>query len=299
MPSSIASRWIGVVLVCLGVAYAIATSHVQMFEPASVAATTPAYNDAMRYIAMVERTGTAPSPYRYRILVPALARLIPDRVISLVSSRKDPTTAWIAAAKLSLLNVLFLAAAGAAIVLLMLVLRFDWNEAMLASLLFYTTRPVVQYGGVPMVEAAAWFFLAAAAASLLAQRYLALALITAIGVLAKETVLLVIPLAVLSPHSRRERFRSLGALVPAALLCVALRVWYLPDASPDAFGAWWNSARAAWLDVTAELWLSPSGFVDLVSSFGPLWVLAVIGYRALPENHVVRGGLWSCRLCSY
>jgi hypothetical protein len=286
---------IGLILWC-SVSYAIAVSHIQLFDQSYLAASAPAYDDAIRYIRMVEREGIEPAPYRYRVLVPALAAKIPDAVVRKLTSRHAPTASWLAGAKLAILNVLFLSAAGAALFALFLPLGFSRIDALLGATMFYLTRTVVQNGGLPMIDSASWFFLAAAAAAMLAERYVLLGALVLAGVLAKETIFLVVLFALLLPRPNKSKVLAISACIPALFIYVGFRLWYGARAggafSPAQHGSWEITALPSALGYSeggrVRRWTSLSGMIDLASSFGLLWIPALYALKQLPPSHVLR-----------
>ncbi len=258
--------------------YAIALSHAQLFEPETVQQRTSAYRDPQRYVGMVQ--GASPGGHwHYRVLVPAMARLIPDAPLRAISSRPAPTDAWIASVKLRFVNVLFLTLTAGVLYLLLATLAFTPVESLLGTLLFFTSMPVLQAGGVPSVDPASWFFFVLAVLALRVANVWLFGVAVAVGMLAKESIVLVLPLALLAVESWRTRAIFLLAAAPGILLYLGARfVWfpapgdYLPAAASGAHGL----ERA--LRFVASVFTRPNRLIDLFSSFGLLWVPAVHAY---------------------
>jgi hypothetical protein len=282
---------LGLMLWC-GVSYAIAISQLQLAEPEYFQASAPAYNDALTYIRMVEGSESEPGPFRYRVVVPSVAAAIPDAVINALSARKRVVGSR-AAAKLLLTNFVFLTLCGFAVWALLKQFAFSDTDALLGSLLFYASRIVVQYGGVPMVDAASWFFLAGAIAMLLAERYWAFAILVLIGMFVKETILLLIPFCALVPG------RSRGFYVRAAVILTGvLGAYTIFRTNSTVAHSIVPSVSASITDLPSMLgyaeqdrmkrWFSLGGLLQLVSAFGPLWILAWLGRSAINHDRVLR-----------
>lgn len=271
-------RFAACFVVWLMASYAIALSHAQLFDPDTAHLRTGAYRDPLRYVGMVE--GIDPGGHwRYRVLVPGMARAIPAAPLRVVSTRPAISDAWLASVRLLFVNVLFLTLTGATLFVLLMRLGFSHTESLLGTLLFYTAFPVVQAGGVPSVDPASWFFFALAAYAIATTNLWLLAAAFAVGIYAKESVLLALPLVVLAPFTWRARAALLAATAPGVLLYLAVRfVWlpapgdYLPAAAAGARGA-----ERAWAFVVS-VFTRPNRLIDLLSSFGLLWVPAVASY---------------------
>lgn len=259
-------RWLVGAMLWLTAGYAIALSGLQLLDSPTV------YPDSRRYVHLVMGEPEQP-PFRYRVLVPALARLIPDRVVTSLTIRKNPTPVWLAQVKLCLLNALFLSLTGWALWLLLVRLDFSDAEALLGSVVFYLMRPTIQFGSTPMVDPASWFLIALGAACLVRRQFGWLSLVLVAGAVTKETTFILVPLALLLPE--RPKIRELALIVlPGLTVLLALRF---------VLGAPWLSwvepARVGRVSVTIGRWFTPSGLHSAAGAFGLLWVPAVIGYR--------------------
>lgn len=270
-----AGRW----LLWWTAAIAIAFSQLQLLDSPSL---DP---DARKYIAMAQGRDTNP-PFRYRVVVPGLARMIPDRVLAAVTRRPNPTPAWFAALKLCVLNAFWLAGCGYAVWSLCLALGFRESSALLGSLIFYMTRPVVQFGASPMIDPANWLTLALGATFLLRREWGRLAVVFLVGVLVKETILLLVPLAFLLPE--RPTWRNWLVFLPGLAALVLMRVVTGVDVA-----AWVHPSRLDRIPKTVALWTSVGGLRGLfVSSFGLLWLLAGYGFTRKECPAILRRWCW-------
>lgn len=278
LPRISRSRLAALAIVWIMASYAIALSHAQLFEPESVRQHTTAYHDPQRYVGMVQ--GESPGGHwHYRVLVPAMARVIPDGPLRAISSRRDATDAWIASVKLRFVNVLFLTLTAATLYVLLLTLAFSPVESLLGTFLFFTAMPVLQAGGVPSVDPASWFFFVLAALALRLANAWLFGVTVAVGMLAKESMIFVLPLVLLATQSWRTRGILLLAAAPGILLYLGVRFLWFPvggDYLPAAASGVRGVERA--LRFVASVVTRPNRLIDLFSSFGLLWIPAVHAY---------------------
>lgn len=273
-------------LLWIGVSFAITLPNIQ--RPEGMANWT---YDARRYIAMVQQQDVEP-PYAYRVLVPSVARIIPDSAIMQLASRTQAGDDWTAATKLSLVGMVFLSLTGAATFVFLRALEFGEPWALAGSLLFYAMPTVLLVGGLPLVDAPSWFFLALGCALVLESRMAALAICFALGMLVKETLLLLAILIPLAPMARGTRARLLAALLPGLAVSIGLRL-ALGNGSASEHFAWglWRDPAEVLAQDFARL-LSPAAFKEVVFSFGVFWLLAAYGIRRIPAAHVLRRWAW-------
>ena len=246
------------------------------------------YTDTRDYVALHEGRPVA-GARGYRLLTPALAALVPEAPLRRLTTQREVRPEWLAAVRFSLVNAAFLVLTAAALQRLMLGLGFAFPAALLGTLLFFTAHPVVQSGSFPMVDAGSWCALAVGAMLVLERRALLLALAFAVGMFAKETLVLLLPLTVLAPTSWRERARLLAATVPGLAAYLAFRFWISPDPAESYSRlsdlASHPSMPLGWV---ASVGTSPARLVDLLASFGLLWVPAIAALRRRDTPAVLR-----------
>ncbi|TMQ48777.1 MAG: glycosyltransferase family 39 protein [Candidatus Eisenbacteria bacterium] len=191
-------RWPGarqpllVLLLCLNVALPLiylSVSRIAISDPA----TGGWLGDTGSYIHMYDGVplDSIPKPFRYRILAPYLARLVPPLPASIASLYQITPDKLI---KFRFGAVDFLGLTGAAYFTFLLceTLGFAAAECMIASLLFMTGFPVVNFAGLPLTDAVSYFFLVAAIVCVLRDWDLGLLVMVAVGMLAKETTAFVL-----------------------------------------------------------------------------------------------------------
>ncbi|HET7456034.1 MAG TPA: hypothetical protein VFJ74_00155 [Gemmatimonadaceae bacterium] len=289
-------RWLAACwLIWLVASYALCVPRATLLDPlTSIEIETLGRRDEQRYTRLVLGL-EVPPPFRYRALLPAVARSIPDPLIARLSSRATLSPGRMAAVKLVLLDALFLVLAAAALYRLLSHWKLGRELALLGTLLFLLSFPVVEAAGTPTLDIPGWFFLIASLAALLERRYVALGALFALGIFAKESVQVVVPLALVAAVPRRDRVRAAAALLPGLVAYYAVRLGdaaVAPAAalqaaafgyfSPSDAGASATVASIArqHLDFAIGV-LRPNRLVDLVlGSFGLLWIPAVRGWRA-------------------
>ena len=196
-PPSATRTLLTALLLYLSVAVTIASytvAHVNLSEE-----TGP---DVIQYVRMYEGVSLneIPAPYRYRPLVPWIARLAPTPPASLMTrpeNAADKTVRF----RFALVNLLGLTCAAGCLFLMMRAMRYSSLECLLGGFLFLTMYFPIRTATLPLVDAWAYAFLAAGLLTLLHPRPLLLGLIFALGIFTKETILLS-----LSKKIRREKF---------------------------------------------------------------------------------------------
>jgi hypothetical protein len=281
-------RWLAALAVWCTASYAVALSRVQLYDPAHVAG----YSDVADYVRLYEGKPLE-GVRRYRVLTPTLARLVPEAPLRRLTTQEVVTADWLAAVRFSVVNAAFLVLTAAALCALMLALGLSFGTALVGTLLFFTAQPVVQSGSLPMVDAGAWCALAAGAWCIATRRAWALALVCVVGMFAKETTALLVPLVLLAPWPWAERARLLAATAPGVLAYAAVRFWLAPD---PAEGGGTLAIVAAHPELSLE-WVtsvvtSPARLLDLAASFGLLWLPAVAALRSSATPPILRRWFW-------
>lgn len=233
--------------------------------------------DAAQYIRMA---GGAPladvaRPYRYRVVTPVLARLVPFLPAS-IAQFYQVSPDKIIAFKFGVVNLVGLTAAGVALAAYVRRLGFSGLEGIVAVLLFYTAFPVVVYGASPLVDAWAYAFLALGFLCIVTQAVWPLALVFLLGMLTKETTLLLLLGIFFLVPVVSGRWRLVAACVPGLLAFLGLRLLL-----PGGYG--YDSGLSTLLN-SLTLLMTPTLrhaliFVDLVMAFGFVWWLAWQGWR--------------------
>jgi hypothetical protein len=175
-------------------------------------------------------TGHAPLYTRAdRIGVPYLARLVPAPPAAVFTAGRPNSETFNVAARFAVLNGLFVY--GTTVVLYALTRGFGQppTVAVLAGLLFTGLTFVVYDAGFPMVDAGALFCLGLGALAVQRRSVLSLLVIAMVGMLIKETMLVVLVYVGLSPYPWRRRLHLAAAVLPGAALYLWLRFVAAPS----------------------------------------------------------------------
>ena len=232
--------------------------------------------DMVHYLALADGVPLAevPAPFRYRPWTPWLAAQIPEPPQAWLDPGR-PLDAQRAHFRFAVVNVVGLTLAAAGLCLLTMLLLGTRNAGLVAALIFLTSYHPLTTATLPMAEAWSYAFLVWALWLLLERKHLALGMVFLLGLLCKETILLVLPAAALLGSNRRQRVGQAAALLPAALVYVTWRsVWWPP---PDALFS--VASTQEWLHdlfVTGERFRGNAARAFL--AFHLFWIPAVMAW---------------------
>ena len=232
------------------------------------------YTDSRDYLAMAQ--GERVEGKRgHRILVPWLARHVPSLPGVLFSPHGQAIPERDLARRFAVVNAIFLIGACASLLGISRSVGLDWRQTAAVLAMFLSAPSVVIAGGLPMTDTALWCFLAAALLAILRQQPLAYLFVLGIGVMAKELVLLAVPMVLILRMPWRARAAFLAASVPAIVIAFALRPTIGPFALPQA------GAGGVLHNVSGQLQhlATVHGAVDVGLAFGLAWIPALTVWR--------------------
>lgn len=217
-------------------------------------------------------------PWRYRVLTPWLARAVPD-VPPALARYFDVSAEKRVKFRFGMVNMLGLALTGLLLVRFGELVGLSFAEALLGSMLFFTSFPVVNFGGTPMVDAWAYAFLLLGLIAAVRGSVAGVLVATLVGLFAKETMMLLVPAILLLPAPRGRRLALLGAMLPGLAAYGVFR-WGVyaggygqPDDPVSSFRSLVEHFRSgpylAWI-----VW-------DGGTAFGLLWPLVLAGVAEL------------------
>jgi hypothetical protein len=216
-PGGAARRWAAIALLCLGASAAVtypAVTKYQLLEPGLGG---PG-GDVGMYVCMErgEPLASIARPFRYRVLTPLFARVVPQPPHALLrwfdfSGARDDKLVQL---RFGLVNCLALACTGTLLVAWCGALGFAPVESLLAALLFYTAFPVVNYGGTAMVDPWGYAFLVLGLLAIRRDQPGVLLFAGVAGMFAKETTALLVPAALLMPRGAAQVRWRVAALLP-------------------------------------------------------------------------------------
>jgi hypothetical protein len=220
--------------------------------------------DSQHYIAIYQGKGPeeiAPE-MRCRVLTPWLARLVPDLPEWIVQSFSDTNERRVNL-KFGIVNMGWLWLTGITLFYFLRDLSFTSVESLLGGFLFYTSFFVITYGGLPLVDAGAYFFLIAGLRSLQTGSVIGYSSALIAGMAAKETTILVFGAAVLL-NPRDWRFYAVAGPVLGAYVFCRGQLSFAAD--PSLF------------DRSIATRFSLYGLIEFTQAFLFLWILSIYGW---------------------
>jgi len=281
-PAPRAGLWAALSLVCLWTSAALvypAITKYALYEPGFGGRA----GDTGQYVRIYQGAPLREviRPFRYRVFTPYLARLAPPIPHGLLRYF-DVTPDKLVQYHFGIANLLGLAVAGLLLVRLCELLGLGLGQGLLGALLFYTSFPVVNGAGAPLVDAWAYAFLLMGLVAALRGSLLGLAIASAVGMFAKETTLLLVPAILLLDRPPAVKFRQLAAMLPGVGLYAVFRFLLFPG------GYGFSSNPALALENVIERlragpflwWILFEGF----TAFGLLCPLAILGAWSLRDR---------------
>lgn len=262
-------KWLVLFIVLGNFAFSIVYNNFQTFDPNLPRG--QAFTDSDLYIDI--HNGRAASDLRqpYRILVPYLARLVPDPSSHMFGAGRQLDETSRTAFKFAVVNFAFMIGIGVVLYHLNRGFGLTVAQALAGAGLFFSLTHVVRSGGGPVAEIGYWFFLSLAALAVQRQNLWLLTLVTAIGVFAKEQMVWIGLLVLLSPFGLRQKVRLVVALAPAVILYLLWRIW----------GASTVGDSVAVGPIGTRLWANLTRLPNLhelltiTMAFGLLWIPAL------------------------
>ncbi len=182
------------------------------------------YTTAVRYFRGYDLADELRVPFVYRPMLPILASFLPF----------DPMTS------LNILNVAFLWGGLIFLWLTMMELRISLNSRIISSALYVFSFPVFYYGAIGYVDPALVGILCFGVWQIITGRYKSLLATIFLGVLIKETVVLLIPVILVwfifsSSPSNKMKITWIILYGLAFLLMMFLVRWWSPHSVPHAW----------------------------------------------------------------
>lgn|GEM_PF-1459858 len=237
-----------------------------------------AIGDTKIYIAMFEgqKLKEIPKPFRYRILVPYLARLIPAPPKFLVYGFQIDSNKMIKY-KFGVVNAIGLAMAAWFLFLFCWRLRLGLHLSIIGSFLFLTSFYILNYAGLPYSDAFAYFFLISCLYAVLVNNNLMLFFLFSLGIFAKETIILVFIYIFYKEQTWLQRLWRGLFCIPGFLAYLVIRFAVLPT------DMGYNYTFYRFLDTLKiyQLGYAPWIFaaVNVIFAFGFLWILSFRGFQ--------------------
>jgi hypothetical protein len=280
------------VLVMAGtLAFSLVYANVQTYDPVL----TPAsgYPDSMSYIGLYKGEIIDNPVHKYRLLVPWLARLMPELPPALFTPGRSFSPEYSIAWAFGLANYLFLLGTCLVFYVFQRLLNLTPIQAIVGIIGYLSLTVVVRSGGLPMVDSGYYFFLSLGCLAIQLGNPWLLALAAGLGVLAKENVLLLLPVALIVPSTWRQRGLLAGGGLVGVLVYAGVRLFDEGGAANSfslaGFIAQYNTGP---LSEEYKLFFSslirPNGLINVLLTFGLLWLPAlyvVIRHKVPTELH--------------
>ncbi len=206
-----------------------------------------------------------------RLLVPFLASLLPRPPAWLLTSARSLDPIFVASFHFGAINFVFLVVAAVTLYFLQRGFGLPVWSSIVGAVLFLSLHTIVRTAGLPLVDTAYYCFLALCLLAVQRNRPFLLCVAFGLGVFAKELLLLVAPMIMLSTRSLRERVWLLVALLPGGLAYLMMRVFIIPS-PPDRYvsGAFLTGLPQHFSEL-----INTNRFINLFLSFGLLWIPAL------------------------
>lgn len=256
------------VLVVVSFSLSIVYTNVKTYNPQLAAYI--GHNDSIDYVKMY--FGEPVWGIRaYRPLVPLLARLVPDLPDWLFTGQRSFDLFTRVAMKFGIVNFFFLLGACVALYFLQRGFGMSYFESFLGGMLFLSSQTVIRSAGLPLADTAFFFFFLLCMISIQRNNLWWLLFAHTIGVLAKELVILSIPLILLSLFPWRRKAGMLFVLVPGLLLYGVVRVKFALSPLDDYI----TGGTLRYCPTQLLRLITPNGLINVFLSFGFAWIPAL------------------------
>lgn len=224
----------------------------------------PGIHDNREYAALYEGHGAdVMKPFHWRVVVPALARLLPGGF----------------EVSFGIVNIVALAVAGVSLYYLLRHWRASQNLSLIGVALYFLSHTVLRFGGIPLVESGAQAILILAMLAAEKRQRFAFAALVILGMFVKETTSIVLLYPLLMSKPLRDRLTLSALALPGIAAYAIVRLVI------DPVNIGFEYSATAWITNIGRLIIpvDPGYWLGIVLSFGFLWVFVAIGVR--------RGGL--------
>ncbi len=233
--------------------------------------------DNLHYVRMYQgaQITEIEKPFRYRVGVPYLARLVPKLPES-IASKFDIDANKLILYRFGVVNLIGLTLAAFFLYRFLDLRDFYGYEPLLGVFLFLTSFFVSVWGGVPLVDTWSYLFLALCCWCLAAESAVGLFLAVLVGMFFKETTFLALPLSFMIVPRTDRRWINAAICLVAAIPYLIFRFVLFPTSQG------YNYSVGDMMHAFARLFI-PSGFyltmaMEAIFAFGFLLVLGIMGF---------------------
>lgn len=242
------------------------------------------YTDVIHYVDMYNgvRLDSIPKQFRYRILTPYTAKIIPlpsgilTKLFDIGSSKK------IIHFRFMILNSFFISLTCYFFFLLLIKWNFNFFESLLGGYLFLCSYFVLTWAFMANSDAASYLFLILGLLCIHQKKYSLFGLTLLTGLFFKETTILILIFSLLISSSKKERIYFLISALPGIAAYVIFRFSFNQD-----FGDIYTLERAT----NGVVQLFKPGIhhiyflITCVFSFGTLWIFSSVGLIDIWKNN--------------
>lgn len=271
-----------VFLLFLSVSFSVVYSQITRFD-LSDSAFGGTDGDIKQYIKIFsgESLETIPKPFRYRILTPVLARFLPFLPKS-VAVFYEVDDEKVVKFKFGIVNALFLCFSALYLYKFCRYLAFSYELSLLGGLFFLCSFYVVNYAGMPLVDASAYFIIMASLYAIVKGQNIRFFFLFTLGLFAKETTLLIFIAVFLIVVGKKEKLIKSALCFPGLSAYAVFRFILYPANIGYTYSI--NKAIQG-----LKILIIPSDFliymaIDGGLAFGFLWIFAAHGYYCIHKN---------------
>lgn len=271
------------IIIALLFGLSLGYASVQTFEPDEPLG----FTDTQDYLQMYQG-GSGTSLRGYRVLVPLLARSLRffPVPVSIFRSLGNPES--VAVWHFAMVNFLFIILLSVAFYCLQRDFGLAQIQAIGGVVLFFGCTYVMRAIALPMTEAAFYFFFITCLIGIRKRSPWLVGIAFAIGMYAKELMILVVFFILLTKLSWRERAVLLLSLVPGMLAYLGLRKVMAPSVSDPYASGQFPFATADYLAKIAH----PNTLAQLFMSFSFLWVPVIYAVARCRVPEDLRRWFW-------
>jgi hypothetical protein len=239
--------------------------------------------DSVLYVRMALGKEDLQNQIHYRLLVPFLARVIPDLSKNFFPvkqiQRGNFNAENLVAIKFGIINFIFLVAAAIILFHILSNLGLSYFQSLVGSLLFFSLTGVVTFGALPMVDTGYCFFLFLGILAIQNQTGWLLLLAMVLGLFTKETVLFLLLYILLAPYSLSRRLRLLLYSLPGIVIFLVFRaINFQPDGDLLNFNIMLSIIKPRLLSNHIDLFK----ILKLFLTFNFLWIPCLYAFWKCP-----------------
>ena len=237
-------------------------------------------SDSTSYLAMSNGDYTVSSGHRYRVIIPFLANIVRNMVQPLIPSEQLHWFGGVDAFSFYIINYFFSSLTGLFLYLFLIRLKFEPQLSLLGVLIFLGSRITILATGAPLVDSLYFLSIIIIVYFCLTQNTTALAILTPILILSKETIIPFLFLPFLVNQINRKLF---GASLTVSFVVFfwvrdTISSWspkHMENNDP-IFDVVVNHLKSGFENII-QTYFSMGGWHGIFSTFSIFWITAAFG----------------------